>query len=146
MRETVKKKNNFKEVAVDGKKFDVWTFINSITFDKKTEYNEETKGVYSAYMINKALSMFPDTVIWANEMNRYGGLIPDDVHYAFLINTVTPKKRFSKWPKRSEAEGEDIETVQRYYGYNEKKAKDAISILGDDGIAIIKQKQEKGGT
>lgn len=144
MRKTEKKTPAYKEVSVEGKEINVWSFINSITFDKKTEYTDETKSVYSKFMINRALSMFPDTVVLANEMNLYSD-IPDESHYAFLINIVKPKKRFSKWPKKAEDAESDIAAIQKFYGYNEKKAKSVLPILGDEGIAIIRKKQEKGG-
>jgi hypothetical protein len=40
---------------------------------------------------------------------------------------------------------DDLELVKLYYGYNDEKARQALSILSDDQLTLIKEKQEKGG-
>jgi hypothetical protein len=39
----------------------------------------------------------------------------------------------------------DIECVKLYFGYSDEKAKEALRILTDEQIALIKEKTEKGG-
>ena len=39
----------------------------------------------------------------------------------------------------------NLEYVKEFYGYNNEKAKVALTILNDKQIATIKQKLEKGG-
>lgn len=119
-------------------------FVNSINQNKKDLIREEGRSEkeYNAFLINRALSYFSDTVIFANEMNRYSTL-DNLLQYDFLINIVKPKKRFSKWAKPN---NETIDLVRQYYGYNSiEKAKQALSILTEDQINIIREKLEQGG-
>jgi flavorubredoxin len=64
--------------------------------------------------------------------------------FAYLLNSIRPRKRYSKWFKQEKIEKLDI--VSEYFGYSKSKAKDIIEILTDDQIKIIKEKLQKGGT
>ena len=85
---------------------------------------------------------FIDTVLFANEMNSHHHL-DAKLQNDYLINTIRPKKRFAKWVKKLSED--DLELVKLYYGYNDEKARQALSILSDDQLTLIKKKQEKGG-
>ena len=61
----------------------------------------------------------------------------------YLINIIRPKKRFAKWVKKLSED--DLEVVKTYYGYNDEKARQALSILSDEQLILIKEKQYKGG-
>jgi hypothetical protein len=93
-------------------------------------------------MVNRGLSYFNDTILMANEMNLNSHL-DKKLQYHFLINIVRKRKRFSKWAK-PETES-DIEAVKEYYGYNNEKARQALTLLSPENINIIKQKVNKGG-
>ena len=43
-------------------------------------------------MVNRGLSYFPDTVIYANEMNRFHHL-DGRLQYQFLINTIRKRNQ-----------------------------------------------------
>jgi hypothetical protein len=47
-------------------------FINAINFTKKDLFSEDpmAKKDYAPFIINRGLGYFPDTVLYANEMNR----------------------------------------------------------------------------
>ena len=98
---------------------------------------------YSAYMINRGLSFFPDTILYSNMMNRYSH-IPKKAQFLFLINNVIKRKRFSQWHKRDK-ETESLAMVMEYFEYSTEKAKEALKILSDDQLIIIKEKQQQGG-
>ena len=93
-------------------------------------------------MVNRGLSYFADTVLMANEMNRNHHL-DNKLQNDFLINIVRKKKRFSKWNKPEIVS--DVEVVKEYYGYNDEKAKQALSLLTKEQLNILKQKVYKGG-
>lgn len=97
---------------------------------------------YNSFMVNRGLSYFADTVIIANEMNRYNH-IDDKLQYHFYINMIRKRKRFSKWAKASKES--DIDVVKEYYGYSNEKARQALTLLSPDQITIIKNKVSKGG-
>lgn len=118
-------------------------YVNSINSSKEDIMVDETteKG-YSPYMVNKALSYFIDTVMYANDMNeRYH--LDNKMQYFYLINTIRSKKRFSKWIKN--VENNDLTAVQDYYGYSIEKAKVALSLLSNEQLTIIKKTLETGG-
>ena len=46
-------------------------FLNSINTTKKNLVRDEGRGAseYAPYLMNKGLSQFPDTIVFANEIN-----------------------------------------------------------------------------
>lgn len=118
-------------------------YITSISHTKKDMMEDEQgEKDYSAWMVNRGLSYFPDTILYANEMNQMAHL-PSKLQYAYLINTIRPRKRFSKWVKKKE--DSDLDAIMRCYGYNIDKAKSALSILSPDQVKKIKEKLDEGG-
>lgn len=118
-------------------------FVNSINFTKKDLMPDEGhEKQYVPFLVNRSLSYFMDTVHYANEMNRIS-VLDNKLQYHYLINSIRPKKRFSKWAKKQE--DSDLEAVMEYYGYNYTKAKTALMLLSPEQIKTIKEKLEKGG-
>jgi hypothetical protein len=119
-------------------------YINAINFTKQNLFEDpQAHKDYNAWIINKGLSYFPDTLLYANEMNRHYG-IPKNWQFSFLLNSIAKKKRFSKWSKK-DAISESLRLVKEYYGYSNEKAKQALSVLSDEQLAMIEQKLYKGG-
>jgi hypothetical protein len=98
---------------------------------------------YPAFIVNKMLSGFQDTIMFVNEMNR-NHFIDKDMQFQFLLNSIRPKKRYSPFLRANKLK--DIECVKEYYGYSNDKAKSALDILSKDEINLIKEKLYKGGT
>ena len=122
-------------------------FVNAITHNKKqlmtgTENDELAESSYVPFVVNKALSYFPDTVLHANEMNRYSS-IDNKLQFSYLLNSIRPAKRFAKWVKREDVES--VELVKQFYGYSTEKAVQVVSLLTSDNLHYIKQKLERGG-
>ena len=120
-------------------------FINAINQTKKDLLAEDPLAVkdYTPFLVNKGLSYFPDTVLYANEMNLNSG-IPNDWQFYFFLNSIPKKKRFSKWHKK-DAQTESFRLVKEYYGYSDEKTKEALTVLSDIQVAMIKEKLYKGG-
>lgn len=119
-------------------------FINAINDSKKNLFEDpQASKDYSAFVVNRGLSYFPDTVLYANEMNK-NPAIPPEWQFSFLINSIPKKKRFSKWTKK-DAETKSLQLVKEYFGYSNEKANEAMSILSDVQIKIIEEKLYKGG-
>ena len=79
-------------------------YVNSINVTKKDIMPDDiTEKAYPAFMVNRALSYFNDTVLYANEMN-VNHHIDNKLQYHFLINIIRKKKRFSKWLKPREVD------------------------------------------
>ena len=103
---------------------------------------EQDEKSYPAFMVHRALSYHRDTALIANEMNRYPNL-DNKLKYDFLLNIVRAQKRpFTKWHKK--AQSDDIEAIKEYYGYSDAKAVEALKILNDSHIAMIKEQLYKG--
>ena len=98
---------------------------------------------YPAFMVNKVLSGFQDTVMLCNEMNR-NHFLDRDMQFQFLLNSIRQKKRFTPYVRRSKIK--DIECVKEYYGYSNEKAKSALDILTKEQLKLIKESLYKGGT
>jgi hypothetical protein len=130
-------------VGANKKTLSPFDFLKSINDTKKNimELPEHEK-MYVPFVTNRSLSYFPDTVLLANEMNRYHH-IDSKLQYQFLINIVRKRKRFSKWVK-PEIEN-DIESVKEYYGYSNDKARQVLSLLSSEQLTIIRDKVNKGG-
>ena len=97
---------------------------------------------YNAFMVNRGLSYFYDTVLLANEMNTRHHL-DNRLQFDFFINTIRKKKRFSKWLKAEEVD--NIKVVKEYYGYSNEKARQALTLLNNEQIEQLKAKVYKGG-
>ena len=63
--------------------------------------------------------------------------------YDYLLNSVRKRKRFSKWLKRELPD--ELDFIKEYYGYSDKKAREAYEILGSDGVNTLKKRYNKGG-
>ena len=118
-------------------------YVNSINATKKDiMVDEDTEKGYNPFMVNRSLSYFQDTVLFANEMNKYHSL-DKDMQYSFYLNILRKRKRFSPWIKKEK--DSDLEYVKRYYGYSNEKAAQALKILSNEQLDFIKQRLETGG-
>ena len=118
-------------------------FLNAINYSKKDIMIDDlAEKAYNGYMVNRGLSYFNDTVLLANEMNRYHHL-DSKLQFDFLINTIRKRKRFSKWLKPEESAA--VEAVKEYYGYNDEKARQALTLLSNEQINELRLRVYKGG-
>ena len=118
-------------------------YVNAINTTKKDIMIDElAEKAYNPFIINRSLSYFNDTVLMANEMNINHHL-DNRLQYDFFINIVRKKKRFSKFMKPETVS--DVEVVKEYYGYNNEKARQALSLLTSEHINELKKKVYKGG-
>ena len=126
--------------------YELKDYLNSINFNEKNLMNSDDKEwvkKYPAFIVNKILSGFSDTIMLVNEVNR-NHFLDKDMQYQFLLNSIRSKKRFSPFLRANKLK--DIEVVKEFYGYSNEKAKSALDILTKDQLKLIKQKLYKGGT
>lgn len=122
----------------------VFDIVNSIIYNKEDLFEEaEFDKEYVPWIVNLAISYYPDTIFYADEMNLYAHL-PKKVQYEYLMNSIRKKKRFSKWHKKTK--DENLTLVRNFYKCNLQKAKVALSILSDDQLEEIKRLLNEGGT
>ena len=120
-------------------------WLNSINFNKDNLIEEDPSEIksYAPYIINRCLSGHLDSVLFANEMNKYS-FLDKDMQYSFYLNTLRKKKRFSPWLRKDKVT--DLEIIKQYYGYSNEKASNALKILTPEQIKFIKQRLETGGS
>tara|TARA_B100000965_G_scaffold142078_2_gene118273 strand:+ start:1657 stop:2043 length:387 start_codon:yes stop_codon:yes gene_type:complete len=125
-------------------KLELKDWLNSINYTKDNLIEEDLDAIksYPPYIINRCLSGHLDSVLFANEMNRYVNL-DKDLQYAFLLNTLRKRKRFSPWLKKEQVE--DLDLVKKHYGYSNEKAKVALALLPKTQIELIRKKHDMGG-
>jgi hypothetical protein len=119
-------------------------WLNSINYQKNNLIEEDpiTIKQYPPYIINRCLSGFIDTVMFANEMNINNHL-DSDLQYTYYLNAIRKKKRFTPWLKKDKIN--DLELIKKYYGYSNEKAKSALSLLNKEEINFIRKKLDIGG-
>jgi len=120
-------------------------WLNSINQTKKNIIDEDPslEKEYNPYIINRIYSGHLDSVMFANEMNRYS-FLPKKIQYDFYLNSLRSKKRFSPWLRKDKIK--DLDYVKRYYGYSNEKAQQSLKILTTEQLNFIKSKFETGGT
>ena len=120
-------------------------WLNSINFNKENLIEEDPSTIkdYAPYIINRCLSGNIDSILFANEMNKYS-FLDKDMQYSFYLNTLRKKKRFSPWLRKDKVT--DLEIIKQYYGYSNEKASNALKILTPEQINFIKQRLEIGGS
>ena len=119
--------------------------INNTKVDLMTGSDDDAQQEkeYVPFVVNRSLSYFPDTVLYANEVNLYPDL-DKKCQFHYLINSVRSRKRFSKWVKK--LEDNDLSVVMEYYGYSARKAEAALQVLSPNQIEQIKTRLLKGGS
>jgi hypothetical protein len=125
-------------------KYELKDWLNSINLTKENLIADAPDMIssYPPYIVNRCLSGHLDTVLFANEMNKYSNL-DKDLQYAFLLYTLRKRKRFSPWLKKEQVNNLDL--VKKHYGYSNEKAKVALTLLTKTQIEHIRNKHDMGG-
>jgi hypothetical protein len=98
---------------------------------------------YSPFMVNRALSYHNDCIFYCNEMNIHHGL-DKELQFQYYLNIIRSMKReFKPWQKAES--NKDLECIKEYFGYSNEKAKQALRVLTDEQITLIKERTNKGG-
>ena len=122
-----------------------FTFLNAINYSKEKLLDTDDVSIekkYEPFIVNMGLSYFIDTVMYANEMNRWYHA-SKHMQFSYLLNTIRRQKRFKKWLKPPEID--NLKAVKSYYGYSNHRAKEALSLLSKEQIDYIKERLYKGG-
>ena len=126
--------------------YELRDYLNAINFTKENLLDTDDltwEKKYPPFIINKCLSMHYDCIASANEMNGYH-FLDKKIQFHFLINSIRKKKRFGgKW--LSQTKLKNLEYVKEYYGYSNEKARQALNILTEQQIDVIKETLNKGG-
>ncbi len=112
-------------------------FLNSINDNKQNliDSDSNVERLYPAFIVNRCLSYFMDTILYSNEMNLHNHIC-NKMQYDYYLYSVRKRKRFSKWIKNESQD--DLELIKFHFSYSDRKAKDALEILGDKGVQSIR--------
>lgn len=98
---------------------------------------------YVPFMVNRGLSYFADTVLYANAMNERA-ILPPKMQYDFLRLAIRPRKRFSKWSKKAD-NTDDVKLIMNRYGYSSDKARAALKLYTTAALEQLRASSETGG-
>lgn len=107
----------------------------------KSDYSYDLSG-YVPFLANRAFAMHMDTIMLSEEMNQYHQLDPS-LQYDFYYYGVRKGRRFG-FPKKVE-DHPQLELVQTYYKYSREKALQALEILSEAELCLIRKSLDKGG-
>ena len=119
-------------------------FLTAINLSKKNIMEEDSlaEKEYPPFVINRSLSYFQDTVLYANEMNLRGH-IDNRLQNDYFLNSVRKKKRFSRWLKPEQSD--DIDAIKEYYSCNDVKAHEIFRVLTGEQLSLIHERLKRGG-
>lgn len=120
--------------------FDFINTVNNKT--EKIEMDAVGQKDYVPFIINRGLSNNMQTVLFANEMNRFS-FIPKTWQYDFYYHGVPKGRRFDKWAKKTN--DEDIDAIRKFYHINRVRAEEYLQLLSKEQVDLIKQKLKTGG-
>jgi preprotein translocase subunit Sss1 len=144
-------------MGVEHKKLSPFDFINSINEGQsgknllEVSRADSSEGLdhsspdkqYVPFIVNRGLSYFNDTVLFANEMNQRP-FLPHKMQYDFLKHCIRPRKRFSKWAKKSD-DSEYIKCIMDEYSYSAEKARAVFHLFTQTQLTQLKNKRDVGG-
>jgi len=117
--------------------------LNAINYDKTPLLEDDLQEkAYVPFVINRSLSYFPDTILYANQVNRYNQL-DKKMQFDYLRLSLRPRKRFSKWIKSQEED--DLQLIKDHYNYSNQRATEVLRVLTPNQIEDIRSLYQYGG-
>ena len=131
-----------KEVESDVKPTNESPFVYMTAIQNKTYPNNF--DTYSPFLTNLGFSQRSETVLFANELNKYADL-GEREQFEFYFHALPKKNYFSKWAKGMKTE--KTQMIMDYFKVSYKVAKQYERILQDKQLKQIEQwsKTHKGG-
>lgn len=100
----------------------------------KESYPEEFSG-YVPFMINRSFSYMPETILYANEINKPD--IDNVMNFDFYYYGLSKKKRFGKWQKKEkipQAKINCLNNIIEHYNCSMIKAQEIYDVLDKCGL------------
>jgi len=124
--------------------------INEIYQSQKKNYfstlDDGEKRTYSAYMVNRFLSMNIHQLPLVNEIQKYS--LPNEAHYLFFVTTIPRGKQYNKYVKAAkETKYEEwlVTLVAKHYCVSEIEAISYLEIYYRDNKSGLRELCEKYG-
>ena len=121
----------------------LWRYYDAVcTGDVSILSEPEFEKHYTPFIINRGLSYHEDAILAAAVLNERSHL-EKRLQVLYLINTLRPRKRFSKWVKSSVSD--DAQVTAEYYGVSLRVARDLISLHSSEQLTTMRARLDKGG-
>jgi hypothetical protein len=102
----------------------------------------ESEKDFSPFIVNRAMSMNLDSLMYANEMNQKA-FLPKVMIYDFYLHGLKKKRRYGSWAKKSKID--NLELIMHAFQLSEEKSLELLELLSDNDIEQIKNEFDKGG-
>lgn len=117
-------------------------FVKDILYKKENIMDGSNEGDYVPFVVNRSISVYPDTLFFVNDMNM-NPHISERMQFDYLYHSIGKTYRpFNQYPKK--AKTENIDLIRQAYKYSVKKARAALEVLTDEQIEIIRKRFEYG--
>jgi hypothetical protein len=117
--------------------------LKSINLTKDADLIDSfNESDYPAWVVNRAMSFYPDTILQVNEMNQRSA-IPRIMQYKYMLHSVRKKNRYSPWLKVKV--DPDMAVIKEYYGYSTRKAKEILPLISKESLHQMKESLDRGG-
>jgi hypothetical protein len=122
-----------------------FVYIDNISSSRESIWEDSISDKeYNPYMVNRGLSQYRDTVLFAQVMNMNGQFVSPKMQYDFYRHAITSKKkRFAKWHKPDKLE--EIEKLARHFGINIRDMENYVSLMSETDYEQLMRTLEKGG-
>ena len=108
-------------------------FLKSINEKKQVD----SLDGYNPFSINKCMTMFPDSLFYANEMNL-NHHIPKKWNHDYYFYSLRSRKRQGTYIKPET--NDDLRAIMTYFKMSPRKAREVLSVLPSSEIKKIRQK------
>jgi len=116
-------------------------YLNAINQSKENLIVDElSEKKYVPFVVNKGLSYFSDTILYANEMNQLY-LLDNKPQFLYLLNSIRPRKRYSKWFMHKI--NDDVHFISEHLNCNHKRAEEYLTLLTEEQLKSIKTENTK---
>jgi len=118
----------------------IFDILNSVSHTKKDLSKEpDFEKAYNPYMINRYLSMHPETIPYAEMVDLMRDL-PKFIQYRWLLNIIPKEKRYFKYLKKEgKIDAKKLKLLMEHFECNEENAEFYLSILTKKEFSSIKE-------
>lgn len=117
-------------------KLSPFAFVADITHGKQDIYDEQTANAYIPFIVNRSLSNFVDTVLYANDINMYP-LLDNYIQYQYFLNSIPKRQRFSKWAKK--IDDAEIKCIMELQQCNFNRAEEIHALLSKEQLQELQR-------
>lgn len=118
-----------KEMGVEKKAMPIFEVAKNINArDGRLDADEVG---YNPFMTNRIYSMTPDSVLFANEMNRFWNLTNQQQYDFYYYGMDRNPRRFGRWQKKDTGLDDDLGAIMEAFSYSRAKALEVWPILKD---------------